>query len=138
MKKKCTVKLTDVQIQNEGRQCVEITTQGAFFWNGGRWTLRFTSQFDEDIKSETTVAMLSESCVTVLHSGDMTTELTVEKGKRHNSHYITPYGELMIGIDALEIESSVTETGGTLRLLYSVDCYAAVEALKEITIEITV
>ena len=138
MKQKCTVKLTDIQIQDGEKECVEITTQGSFFWNRGRWLLRFEELFDEDIKSETTVSVKSENCVAVLHTGDITTELTVELGKRHNSHYVTPYGELMIGVDAIEIDNRVTEYGGTLKLIYSIDYYAAVAAVKEIMIEITI
>ena len=64
--------------------------------------------------------------------------LTVELGKRHNSHYVTPYGELMIGIDAVSIENGLTENGGTLRMAYSIDYYAAVAATKEITIDIII
>ena len=136
MKQKCTVKVTDIQIQDGEKQSVEITTQGSFFWNKGRWLLRFEEFFDEDIRSETTVSFKSTGCVTIVHRGDITTELTVELGKRHNSHYVTPYGELMIGIDALSIENGLTENGGTLRMAYSIDYYAAVAATKEITIEI--
>ena len=138
MKQKCTVKLTDTQIQDGEKQSVEITTQGSFFWNKGRWLLRFEEFFDEDIRSETTVSAKSEACVTIVHTGDITTELTVELGKRHNSHYLTPYGELMIGIDAVEIDNRVTEYGGALRLVYSIDYYSSVAAVKEINIEITI
>ena len=136
MKQKCTVKVTDIQIQDGEKQSVEITTQGSFFWNKGRWLLRFEEFFDEDIRSETTVSAKSPTCVSIVHSGDVTTELTVEMGKRHNSHYITPYGELMIGIDAIEIDNRVTQQGGTLHLTYSIDYYSSVAAVKEIGIDI--
>ena len=138
MKQKCTVKLTDIQVQDGEKQSVEITTQGSFFWNKGHWLLRFEEFFDEDIRSETTVTVKAKDCVAIVHSGDITTELTVELGKRHNSHYLTPYGELMIGIDAVEIDDRVTEYGGTLRLVYSIDYYSSVAAVKEINIEITI
>ena len=138
MKQKCTVKLTDVQLEEGEKQTVEITTQGAFWWNDGRWLLRFEEFFDEDIRSETTVSFKSTGCVSIVHRGDITTELTVELGRRHNSHYLTPYGELMLGVDALEIDNRVDERGGTLRLVYAIDYYAAAAATKEITIEITV
>ena len=138
MKKNCTVRLTDTQIEEEKKQSMEITTQGVFFWNDGRFLLRFEEYFDEDIRSETTVSFKSTGCVSIVHRGDITTELTVELGRRHNSHYLTPYGELMLGVDALEIDNRVAEKGGTLRLVYAIDYYAAAAATKEITIEITV
>ena len=49
MKKNCTVRLTDTQIEEEKKQSMEITTQGVFFWNDGRFLLRFEEFFDEDI-----------------------------------------------------------------------------------------
>ena len=137
MKKKCTVRLTDIQIEDGERQAVEITTQGVYEWREDGYSLRFEEYFDEDVRSMTTIRSSRRGCVTVIHRGDITTELTVELGKRHNCHYVTPYGELLIGIDAVEIEDGLTETGGTLKMIYSIDYYAAVAAMKEITLQIT-
>ena len=136
MKQKCTVKLTDVQLEEGERQVVELTAQGRFEWSEGTYSLRFEEMFDEGVRSETTVTALRPGCVTVVHRGDITTDLTVELGKRHVSHYITPYCELMIGIDALAIEDNMTEQGGSLKLRYSIDYFAAAAAMKEITIEV--
>lgn len=137
MKKKCTVRLTDIQIEEGERQTVEITTQGVYEWSGDGYALRFEELFDDGVRSMTTVRSGGKGCVTVIHRGDITTELTVELGKRHNCHYITPYGELLIGVDAVEIEDALTEYGGTLKMIYSIDYYGAAAAMKEITIEIT-
>ena len=137
MKKKCTVKLTDIQIEEGERQAVEITTQGVYEWTSEGYSLRFEELFDEGVRSMTTIRSDRDGCVTVIHRGDITTELTVEMGKRHNCHYNTPYGELLIGIDAIEIADELTENGGTLKMIYSIDYYAAVAATKEITVEIT-
>ena len=137
MKKKCTVRLTDIQIEDGERQAVEITTQGVYEWRKDGYSLRFEEYFDEGVRSMTTIRSSRRGCVTVIHRGDITTELTVELGKRHNCHYVTPYGELLIGIDAVEIEDGLTETGGTLKMIYSIDYYAAVAAMKEITLQIT-
>lgn len=137
MKKNCTVRLTDIQIEEDDRQAVEITTQGEYEWTGEGYSLRFEELFDEGVRSMTTIRSCGNGCVTILHRGDVTTELTVELGKRHNCHYFTPYGELLIGIDAVEIVDELNENGGRLKMLYSIDYYAAVAAMKEITVEIT-
>lgn len=136
MKRKCTVKLTDIQIEEGERQAVEITTQGTYEWTGEGYAIRFEELFDEGVRSMTTIRSRRDGCVTVVHRGDITTELTVELGKRHNCHYVTPYGELLIGIDAIELIDELTETGGTLKMTYSIDYYAAVAAMKEITLTI--
>ena len=136
MKKKCTVRLTDHQIEDGEKQSVEIITQGVYEWRAGGYSLRFEELFDEGISSETTVSSCGPGCVTVVHRGDITTELTVELGKRHHCHYATPYGEMMLGIDAMELEDRLTENGGTLRMVYSIDYYASVAAVKEINIEV--
>ena len=83
MKKKCTVRLTDIQIEDGERQAVEITTQGVYEWREDGYSLRFEEYFDEDVRSMTTIRSSRRGCVTVIHRGDITTELTVELGKRH-------------------------------------------------------
>ena len=138
MKKECTVKLTDVQYEDGERQSIELTTKGTFRGTAGDYELEFDEIFDEDIRSHTVITARKGRCVSVVRQGDITTELTVELGKRHNCHYFTPYGELMLGISASEIEDTVDENGSLLKLVYTIDYYTNVAALKEMLIEITV
>ena len=136
MLKKCTIKITEVQHEDD-EQAIEITTSGTFRGEKGNYVLRFDEVFAEDIKSKTVISVYNSSCVSIVRHGDITTEITVEMGVRHNCHYMTPYGEMLLGIHAEAVEDDVTEQGGRLRLLYTVDYYANVEAVKEMIIDVT-
>lgn len=138
MLKKCTIKITETDHGDgeEKPQSIEITTEGVFRGTAGDYTLRFDEIFAEDIRSHTVITVRGGKWVGIVRHGDITTEITVELGQRHNCHYATPYGEFMIGIHAESVEDSVTENGGKLRLVYTVDYYANVETVKEMEIEV--
>lgn len=138
MLKKCTVKITEVRHDDEDDgQAIEITTSGTFRGEPGNYVLRFDEIFAEDIKSKTVITVRHGNCVSIVRHGDITTELTVELGQRHNCHYMTPYGEMMLGIHAECVEDGITAEGGRLRIVYTVDYYANVEAIKEMIIDVT-
>lgn len=136
MLRKCTIKITEVQHEDD-EKAIEITTTGTYRGQKGNYVLRFDEIFAEDIKSKTVISVYNSSCVSIVRHGDITTEITVEMGVRHNCHYMTPYGEMLLGIHAEAVEDNVTEEGGRLRLVYTVDYYANVEAVKEMIIDVT-
>lgn len=59
--------------------------------------------------------------VRMLRGGDFSTELILECGKRHNCCYETPYGSLLMGVYAHEINSAMENMGGDLTFSYSLD-----------------
>ena len=136
MLKKCKIKITEKQYDDEQPRAIEITTTGTFRGTPGDYVLRFDEIFSEDIKSQTVITVRGGTNVSIVRHGDITTEITVEKGQRHNCHYLTPYGEMLLGISAQTVDDGVTENGGILRLVYSVDFYANLETVKEMEIEV--
>ena len=53
--------------------------------------------------------------------GSFGLDLVLEKGKRHNCAYDTPYGRLQMGVYAKKIDSKMAEDGGNLKFAYSLD-----------------
>jgi uncharacterized beta-barrel protein YwiB (DUF1934 family) len=45
----------------------------------------------------------------------------LKKDIRHESSYMTPYGNIMLGVKSDEIDISLTENGGELKLKYALD-----------------
>ena len=62
----------------------------------------------------------------------------VEKGKKHHCHYVTPYGEMMVGIYTHEIKNELNEHGGKLYMKYTVDINSSYISDNEIYMEIKV
>lgn len=139
MKKERMIKITDVQTyEGTGEQDrVEITARGVFNGGADNYSLSYDEYFAEDMKSHTVLTVKDGTCVSVLRTGDVVTELQLELGKRHICLYSTPYGEMNIGIYAKEIESSITQKGGTLKLHYTIDYNGVLSSTKQMLIEVS-
>ena len=59
--------------------------------------------------------------VSVVRTGPVATELTVEPGRRHSCPYETEYGTLLLGVTGEQVEADLDEQGGELRFSYTID-----------------
>ena len=59
-----------------------------------------------------------------------------EKGRRHVCHYETGHGSLSLGVAADEIQSRLSDKGGTVQFSYLLDVDAS--AVSRNTVKITV
>ena len=60
-------------------------------------------------------------CVTISRDGAFESHMIVEKNVRHMSQHLTPYGAFMLGVSALQVDSDMKQSGGTLRFRYCTD-----------------
>lgn len=60
--------------------------------------------------------------VVMLREGVYASEMIIERGRRHNCCYSTPYGDMMMGVFANDVTSSVKGGEGELRMAYTLDC----------------
>ena len=86
------------------------------------YTLVYTEQSRENGESKTEIRCEKGERITVVRFGEgMTTNLVLEKGIRHISCHVTPYGSFSMGITAIEIDSCMDKDGGTLHFKYASD-----------------
>ena len=106
------------------------------------------SGHDDSYSSQTSTQAEMEGCVTTLliedgglvtmtRNGAYTTQMVMERGRRHVCHYATPFGDMLLGIFAKKVESSVTEEGGELLLNYTIDVNADLAASNELKITVS-
>lgn len=134
MKKDVLITIKDKQTVSGEVESVEITTKGELEGEGTDYSLVFTERFDEDFECQTQLHVQDGSRVTMIRSGGYNSEMVIEQGKRHSSHYVTPYGEFLIGIFAKGVRSVHSDKGGSLHLHYTIDFYTGVAAENEMTI----
>lgn len=103
-------------------ELLQVITHASFSGNKDDYTLIYTEESRENGESKTEIHFERDDKITVLRFGQgMTTNLILEKGKRHASCHATPYGNFSMGVVALEISSDMDEKGGTLHFKYSTD-----------------
>ena len=132
--KKVMIKIRGTQGENE---VTEFSTEGVLKTDGENFVI---SYFDNAIiKNESVKTVLtakSDRSVTVERKGRLSSKMFIEKGVRNNCFYSVPEGNLTLGIYGKEIENRLTETGGDLKIVYTLD--ADMRHISENKVEINV
>ena len=123
--------------QGGERDKVKLMTRGSFVRRNGSFFITYqeteTTGYAGCI---TTVKVEDSQKVSMLRFGSAPSQLVIEKGRRHVCHYETGYGSLSLGVAADEIESSLSDKGGTVRFSYLLDMDAS--SISRNTVKITV
>lgn len=126
--------LTKQEIEGEKEE-LEVMTKASFEGGKDDYTISYTEEEDDGSKSKTTLHVEKERTITVNREGSISTHMIIEKGVRHLSHHVTPYGAFSMGVAGAEIESDISEKGGFLRFRYMTDL--EMSPLGEIEFDIT-
>ena len=68
--------------------------------------------------------------------GDLRSKLLIEEGVRNNCFYTVPEGSLTLGIFGKEVRFSLDESGGDIKMVYTID--ANMKLISENTVEIKI
>lgn len=101
---------------------ISLMTRGTFLYKDGSYFITYEeSEATGYAGNTTTVRVESSDKVTMLRSGTMTSQLVIERGKRHVCHYDGGGGVISLGVAADEIDSHLTASGGLLTFSYALD-----------------
>ncbi len=137
MRKERVIRIKDLQSTPEGDNGIETTAYGYLMGNADDYTLGYEEDFGDGMKSRTKIIVKGQKSASILRVGDFNSEITVETGKRHSCRYSTPYGEMLIGVYAQDVFSSMGPRGGQLELNYTVDCNGSLIARKQMVIDVS-
>ena len=136
MKKDVLVTIKDSHITDDNKESYEMTTRGTFAGNESEYIIEYDEQYDALKGCHTTLTVRDGKCVSIVRTGAYPSELVIERGKRHNCQYNTPYGSMLIGIAAQKVNSDIVDGKGSLELKYTIDFYGGVANQTEMTISI--
>ena len=139
MKENYLISVTGTQIVDGEKETINLTTAGEYYIENGLKYIKYKEYDNENpaICFENTVILQDENVVTVIRGGAANSRLTLEKGRRHQCHYNTMFGDLMVGVFTNDVESTLNENGGTLRAAYTLDFNAGLVSKNEIYIKVT-
>ena len=135
MEKKVFINIEDSHSGHDDSYSSQTSTQGVLRPKNGHEPSEEPSAEMEGCVT----TLLIEDCglVTMTRNGAYTTQMVMERGRRHVCHYATPFGDMLLGIFAKKVESSVTEEGGELLLNYTIDVNADLAASNELKITVS-
>lgn len=135
--KKVLIKVKGVQGIDGDNTAIELVTEGTLRRFENEYTITYTEeQTVEGSKTKTVLTVQSDNTVVLERRGDLNSRLVITKGERNNCLYAMPQGTLSLGIYGKEVKSNLTESGGTVKMVYAID--ANLEPISENTVEIFV
>lgn len=139
--------MKDITLKITGRQCaekeedrMEFVTEGKLYErDGARYLVYDESEFSGFPGCKTTLK-LTDGCIRMKRIGSSAgagTELVFEKGKRFNSEYHTPYGNLEMELVTNAVENNLSEEGfGDISIDYQVNLGGFAEGRNKLKIEV--
>lgn len=139
MEKDVTINLTSINTVDSERSTTELTTMGKFKkLEGGGFQIRYEESEVTGFKGSTTcLSFFGNNLVNLNRTGAASSDLILEKDKKHHCHYGTPYGDFTMGIFTHCIDNNVGTDGGELYLKYTVDINSSYVSDNEIYIKIS-
>lgn len=137
MKEDYLITIRGTMEQDGGHDKVKLMTRGSFIRRNGSFFITYKETETTGYAGcVTTVKVEDSQKVSMLRFGPAPSQLIIEKGRRHVCHYETGYGSLSLGVAADEIESKLSDKGGTVRFSYLLDVDAS--NVSRNTVKITV
>ena len=118
------ISVTGIQEVDGEKDSIELTTVGSYMINNRGNKYIGYKEYDEEnpaISSNNVVKVENDDKVTIIRNGGQQTRLILERGKRHQCHYRTIMGDLMIGVFTDSITSNLDDKGGKLHVSYELD-----------------
>lgn len=115
---KCLINIEDTHIIDGDKESSRTVVQGNFSFAEDGYKVRY-KESGEGYEGCFVTLAVEKGKVTMTRKGSLTTEMIMEKGKRHTCAYATPVGIMDLGVYTTQIKSDVTENGGRLFFSYS-------------------
>lgn len=121
MRVNAVIRILSKQRTENGDNAGEMSVLGKVTYEENKSIIEYIENNEETGPEETTITVFENDTVSIVRNGQFSSEMMVEKGKRHHTFYKTPYGELMMGIYGNQVDFSRDETGAVLKMRYSLD-----------------
>lgn len=135
--KKITLKLISRQSDGNEHSQVELFSEGLLLRTDSGYEISYKETDATGFTGSTTkLTVHSQDKVTMERTGSASSQLILERGKKHHCHYGTPYGEFMVGVTTSSIKSTINENGGTLDFKYVIDINSSYVGDYEINVDV--
>lgn len=122
MKKSVMLSIRGMQrYPEQDPEVIELVTEGTLETYRDGWKLVYEESDLTGLAGVTTTFLVQPSVVTLQRTGPLTSRMEFREGIAHESLYQMEFGALMITVCANKVRYDITENGGTIDLLYSIE-----------------
>ena len=122
MKNEVMLSIRGQQNYNEQEpETVELITEGILEQEEKGWKLTYEESDLTGLKGVTTTFQVEPGKVTLSRKGPLSSQMVFQEGVRHESLYQMEFGALMMVVCAKKIVHNLSQNGGTVDLVYSIE-----------------
>ena len=100
---------------------IELVTEGVLEDVGNSWYLSYEESDLTGMSGVTTTFIVEPDKVTLKRTGKLNSQMVFQEGVTHESLYQMEFGALMITVCAKRIIAQLSENGGMIDLIYSIE-----------------
>lgn len=135
--KKVLVKIKGTQGLDGQKDVIELSTEGTLRVFENEYTITYSEdQTVEGSNTKTLLTITEDNTVILERRGDLNSRLIITEGERNSCLYAIPQGSLTLGIYGKEVKCDMTESGGRVKMVYTIDI--DLQPLSENEVEILV
>lgn len=122
MTKDVLVKISGLQFAGEeDSDSVEVITSGTYYKKNNKHYVLYEEVMEGTTDVTKNVIKIGTDSMEVTRKGPATVHMVFEKDKKNVSYYYTPFGNLLIGIDAKSIQVDESEMDINVKVNYGLE-----------------
>lgn len=122
MTKEVFVSISGLQFaKEEENEPIEVITSGDYYKRNGKHYIIYEEVMEGGEQPTKNVIKLGDAFLDITKKGAANVHMMFEKDKKNVTYYYTPYGSLLIGIDAKKVDVQETEHSIDVRVDYALE-----------------
>lgn len=110
MTKEVLIKISGLQFAEESdNEPIEVITSGDYYKKNGKHYIIYEEVMEGFQQTTKNVIKLGEEKLDITKRGANNVHMLFEKDRKNTTYYYTPYGSLLVGIDATKVDIKETE-----------------------------
>ena len=110
-----------LQEENENPAPVEMITSGDYYKRNGKHYVLYDEVMEGFDGVTKNIVKIQDGCLDVMKKGAANVHMVFEKNKKNITYYNTPFGSLMIGIDAKDIKIEEKDESIQVNVAYGLE-----------------
>lgn len=98
---------------------MEIITEGGYYEKNGKFYIMYND--DETMGNSSSLIKVDGDSVSIRRKGEYSSKFDLKEGTSYSFVYHMPYGDMAMQVDTKNVEISLGETGGELKMCYELD-----------------
>lgn len=121
MTRNVLISISGARMTEDGPEQVEMVTTGDYFGRDGKHFVLYEELPDDGSEPIKNTIRIQPDRMAITKKGEASTQLVFEKNRKNLSCYVTPFGQMMVGVCTGDVKVLEEENLLTVDVDYSLD-----------------